>query len=217
MTKRDTPVLSRTPHRRRFLSAPRGDVFMPPLPQRQLPVRQTSATAGRRPAWLFVAAHGGSGATLLARLSAQGVPNCARDGEALSTGPPLYGMAVGRAWPNPQLEPTGLVVVVCQTTMRGLGWARDVAAQYLSGTAPAYVHVLGVVTIADQPGRLPQPIAAARGLLAGAYPHTWHVPYVPEYRLLTGFPGEPCPPIHPAVEDVLAAIRSTANPKGRLS
>lgn len=49
---------------------------------------------------------------------------------------PAYGMNAGRAWPDPRLEPTGLVIVVCQTTLRGLAWARDAAAQYLSGRAP---------------------------------------------------------------------------------
>src|SRR5664279_1555034 len=50
---------------------------------------------------------------------------------------------------------------------------------------------------------------------AGAYPHCWAVPYVPAYRLLTGLPDEPCPPIHPALDDVLTAIRRTVTSEGR--
>lgn len=218
MAKRAAAILDRPAYRRDALCSPRGDVFLPPV--RQLPTR-TSPVAGRshRPAWLFIAAHGGSGATLLSRLSWQpydAAVKAARVGEELADYP-AYGMNAGRAWPNPALEPAGLVIVVCQTTMRGLGWARDVATQYLAGRTPNGVRLLGLVTVADQPGRLPRPIAAAKGLLAGGYPHTWHVPYIPEYRLLTGLPNEDCPPIHPAVADVLAAIRSTVTSrKGHL-
>ena len=217
MSKRSTAaVLGRPAYRDATLNAPRADVFMPPT--RGLPTRSTPVTpAGVRPCWFFVAAHGGSGANLLAKFSWQpyeaGVKAAKEAGERPGELPP-FGLAVGRVWPNPTLEPTGIAIVVCQTTMRGLAWARDLAAQYLSGRTPPGTHLLGVVTVADQPGRLPQPINAAKNLLAGAYLHTWHVPYVPEYRLLTGLAKEDCPPIHPGVEDVLAAIRSTTQPKG---
>lgn len=202
-------TLGQAPHRLDTLSGPRSDVFAPPSEHRRLPVRSTSASGAHRPGWLFVSAHGGSGAGLLSRLS--GRPDGADD---CGTGLPAFGISTGRAWPDPRLEPTELVVVVAQTTMRGLAWARDVAAQYLSDAAPDGLCLLGLVTIADQPGRLPPSIAAARRLLAGAYPRTWQVPYVAEYRLFTGLTGEGAPPSHPAVEDVLAAIRSTIDSRG---
>jgi hypothetical protein len=176
-------------------------------------VRQSAVSAApHHPGWLFVAAHGGCGATLLSRLSRQ--PYEAALNPARETGHPVgdfpaYGMTAGRAWPNPALEATPLVVVVARTTMSGLAWARDLAAQYLSGRASRSLHVIGLVTVADQPGRLPRPLAAARGLLAGAYPRVWQVPYVPAYRLVTGLPAEDCPAIHPAVDAVLTAIRAT--------
>src|SRR5664280_3155616 len=59
--------------------------------------------------------------------------------------------------------------------------------------------------------RRPAAMAGARHLLTGVYAHVWPAPYVPEYRLLTRLPAEPCPPTHPAVADVLAAIRSAAS------
>ncbi|HEX2805869.1 MAG TPA: hypothetical protein VHN80_06835 [Kineosporiaceae bacterium] len=208
-------LLTRPAYRARALEAPRADVFSPPPPQRQLLVRQHSAAGEARPAWLFVAAHGGSGASLLARLSWQPYKAAVEAGAAGRSAELAFGMTAGRAWPNPALEPTSAAVVVCRTTMRGLAWARDLAAQYLSGCVPAGLRLLGVVTVADQPGRLPPPLAAARGLLAGAYPHCWAVPYVPAYRLLTGLPDEPCPPIHPAVDDVLTAIRRTVTSEGQ--
>src|SRR5664280_2186483 len=121
------------------VAAPQPDVFAPPPPQRQLLVRQHSAAAEARPAWLFVAAHGGSGAALLARLSWQPYKAAVEAGAAGRPAAGLdlaFGVNAGRAWPNPALEPTSAVVVVCQTTMRGLAWARDLAAQYLSGCVP---------------------------------------------------------------------------------
>jgi len=205
-------LLTRPAYRARALEAPRADVFSPPPPQRQLLVRQHSAAGEARPAWLFVAAHGGSGAALLARLSWQPYETAVAVGETAerSAEELAFGVNAGRAWPNPALEPTNLAVVVCQTTMRGLAWARDLATQYLAGCVPAGLQLLGVVTVADQPGRLPAPLAGARHLLTGVYAHVWPAPYVPEYRLLTRLPAEPCPPTHPAVADVLAAIRSAA-------
>ena len=205
-------LLTRPAYRARALEAPRADVFAPPPPQRQLLVRQHSAAGEARPAWLFVAAHGGSGAALLARLSWQPYETAVAVGETVerSAEELAFGVNAGRAWPNPALEPTNLAVVVCQTTMRGLAWARDLATQYLAGCVPAGLQLLGVVTVADQPGRLPAPLAGARHLLTGVYAHVWPAPYVPEYRLLTRLPAEPCPPTHPAVADVLAAIRSAA-------
>ena len=217
MGERSVTLLPPPAHPER-MAAPQPDVFAPPPPARQLLVRQQSVSGQSRPRWLFVAAHGGSGASLLARLSWQPYKAAVEAGAAgrPAAGVDLaFGVNAGRAWPNPALGPTNLAVVVCQTTMRGLAWARDLAAQYLSGCVPAGLRLLGVVTIADQPGRLPPPLAAARGLLAGAYPHCWAVPYVPAYRLLTGLPDEPCPPIHPAVDDVLTAIRRTVTSEGQ--
>jgi hypothetical protein len=196
------------------LSRPRADVFTPPL--RQLPVRRIPLTPpGRQPGWFFVAAHGGAGTTLLSRLSWQAIENDEGGWRSDGRGRAAYGMDSGRGWPDPALEPTGRVVVVCQTTMRGLGWARDAAAQHLSGATPHGLELIGLVTIADQPGRLPHQIRAARDLLTGAYPRVWHLPYVEAYRLHGGLPDEPPPPLHPAVDDALTAIRSLLAPKGQ--
>lgn len=225
MARHASAIPGRPTYRENALSTPRRDVFQPLIDGRQLPVHPTRvAPLTEHPAWAFVGAHGGSGAGLLTRLARQpyvAALTAARDAGQPPIQLPTFAVNAGRAWPAPTLERTGLVVVVCRTTMRGLAWARDVAAQYLSDCAPAGTHLLGVVAIADQPGRLPHPLAAAKGLLTGVYPNTWHLPYIPEYRLLTGLPGDDCPPIHPAVADVLAAIRSTvtppSTPKGHLA
>lgn len=214
MSRRTTQTRPRRSRHAATLIQPRADVFAAPPRERHLPVHGRSVARGALPAWLFVAAHGGSGAGLLARMSWQPYEQSVSAG-----GPadhrPEYGIDAGTAWPDPRLEPTPYAVIVCRTTMAGLARARDAAAQYLSGHAPPGLRLLGLVTVADQPGHDPRPIAAARGLLTGAYPKAWHIPYVPEYRLLTGLSGEPNPLIHPAIEDVLAGIRTSVTPKGR--
>src|SRR5690348_7482432 len=201
-----------------FGRTPRADVFEPPL--RQLRWRTSAVAApGEHPAWEFVAAHGGSGAGLLARLSRSEVTGRAASESQPTRAEPersaTYALTAGRGWPDPSLEPTDAVIVVAQTAMRGLCWARDAAAQHLAGRTPAGTRLLGLVTIADQPGRLPPPLQTARNLLAGTYSKVWDIRYVPEYRLLTGLPGETCPPIYPAVADVLAEIRSIITTEGR--
>lgn len=181
---------------------PRGDVFDPP--PRHLPTRRDPGAPGWAASWFFVAAHGGSGASLLARLSyvAAGESEC-------------YGMAAGRAWPNPELERTVRVVVVARTSMYGLSWARDVARQYLAAAAPPGVELLGLVVVGDAPGRLPRPAAGAARLLRGVYPRVWSVPWVPAYRVLTGLPTDACPPIHPAIDRALDGIRAVIlDPRG---
>lgn len=201
------------------VAEPRADVFTAPAAGRQLPVWSRSLSAQHwRPAWFFVAAHGGAGTSLLSRLTWEeaGFLADARDehGASLHVNPG-YALDAGQALPNPQLEPTGSVIVVCRTTMSGLTQAREVAAQYLAGAVPNDLRVLGLITIADQPGRLPKELASAQKLIAGVYAHTWSVPYIPAYRLFTGAPGDPMPASHPSIEDTFAAIRSLTNPKGQ--
>lgn len=202
MGRRSAQVLPRQPS---AAPAPRGDVFAAPPAERRLPMRGVPVAAGgTRPAWLFVAAHGGTGAALLAELSCQPYEAGRRTGDPDG---PAYGMCAGRCWPDPQLEPTADVAIVCRSSMRGLAWAQDVAGQYLSGHAPAGLVLRGLVVVADGPGRPARPLTAAAALLAGVYPTVWRVPWVPAYQLLSRRPGEACPPCHPAVADVLDDIR----------
>ena len=201
-------------HARR-VGEPRGDVFTPPAPERWLPVWQGSLCGQQfRPGWFFVGAHGGAGTTLLSRITWE--EQCFQTSMCQIEDPPSFGFDAGRAFPNPAEEPTDSVVVVCRTTMAGLARARDVAGQYLAGAVPVGLRILGLITIADQPGRLPRELAAARSVLAGAYAHTWLVPFVPAYRMFSGLPTDLLPATHPALGDALAAIRSLINPKGQL-
>lgn len=220
MRKRSGSILDRTTTHSSRVATPRADVFAAPARGRQFPVwRRSIGGHQSRPDWFFVAAHGGAGTSLLSRLTLEEARSLATAGNASGTPlnrTPACALDAGQTLPNPRLEPTGAVVVVCRTTMAGLTRARELAAQYLAGAVPNGLRILGLVTIADQPGRLPKELAAAQNLLAGAYANTWRIPFIPAYRLFSCLPSDAAPATHPSVADVFAAIRSVIDPKGQL-
>ncbi len=136
---------------------------LPTLPLGPLP-------AGSAPAWWWLGCHGGAGVTTLARGVAGGADSA-------------------RRWPAPE-DPTGRVrvLLVARTHASGLRAAQEAARQWAAGAAPAGVDLLGLVLVADAPGRLPRPLRELRRLVAGGLPHVWDVPYVEALRV-----GEPDP------------------------
>ena len=139
----------------------------PPTPQRTVPAPSEEGALEVRAHhdgafvwWLGV--HGGAGETTLAYLL---------DGSR----------AAGHAWPDLDDE-TPSVVLVARTNAYGLERAR-VAAQQWSAWATPEVRLLGLVTVADAPGRLPPPLGDLLRLTRGAVPRTWHLPWSDHLRL----------------------------------
>jgi hypothetical protein len=101
--------------------------------------------------------HGGAGETTLARLFA-GVP------------------AAEHMWPISDGSPAG-VVLVARTNFWGMSGAqaamRDWSAHYR-----LLVDVLGLVLIADRPGKLPRSLLDLQHDLEGATPNLWCLPWV---------------------------------------
>lgn len=139
-----------------------------PSPDRLAPVRDHplhTHGAGRPPVFWTLGAHGGAGASTLARAWAPA-------GNSL------------RSWPAADKYP--LVVVVARTHITGLRAAHDLVLQATARQVGGSVF-LGLVTVADAPGRLPQTLrrklevveTAAR--TAGG--QTWQLPYLDEYRV----------------------------------
>lgn len=93
------------------------------------------------------------------------------------------GRDAGRAWP----VTTGsqAVVLVARSTARGLGAARNAAQQWASGTVTG-IDLLGLVVVADAPGRRPKVLRDRVQLVSGAVPRLWEIPWVEPWRL-----GEP--------------------------
>ncbi len=131
----------------------------------QLPV---AAHRGEARAW-WLGVHGGAGESTLARLT-PGWP------------------AAGHAWPviTTPTDSATRVVLVARSNAAGLRAAQRAAAQWASFSAPEPVQVLGLVVVADAPGRLPRALRELAELVGGGVAHTWFVPWVEAWRL-----GEP--------------------------
>jgi hypothetical protein len=114
------------------------------------------------PVWVF-GAHGGAGETTIATL----LPGA---------------RACERRWPTGHAA--ARVVVVARTHATGLLAAQETAIDWAAGNLPG--QLLGLVTIADAPGRLPRPLNELESLVAGAFPHAWRIGWHEPWRL-----GEP--------------------------
>ncbi len=137
--------------------APQKGVPTPSLHAR-LPVSQTDNSAVL---W-FVGAHGGSGESTLASLVSEWKP-------------------AGHQWPGPKGGPAR-VVLVARSNMHGLKRAQQAATQWASGLLP-HVDLVGLVVVADAPGRLPRSLRDFEQVVAGGAPRTWHVPWISSWRL----------------------------------
>jgi len=160
-TRRDEVVLSEAvddmPERVIAHDPPIAEVTAPDITDR-LPSIQMSDT---RPV-AVVGAHGGAGATSLA-----------------ASDPELF-VDFGTAWPaTPHNQ---ACVVVARTSARGLKAAQTALKQWAAAATPS-VDVLGLVLIADAPGKLPKPLKELVQVVSGGAPRTWHLPWDPAMRL----------------------------------
>lgn len=147
------------------------DAFGPVAPQRgipapdrvdQLPIHDRGATA----ALWWVGTHGGSGESTLAAL----MPGT---------------QAAGHAWPRTPSQTPARTVLVARGDARGLRAAQDAMRQWAAGLVPS-VEVLGLVVMADAPGRVPRSLRDLLQVVSGGVPRTWSVPWVEAWRV-----GEP--------------------------
>lgn len=129
--------------------------FVPPPPD-ALQRREPSHQA--QVWWLGV--HGGAGESTLARLGG--------------------GTEAQGAWPV-TTSGRAPVVLVARTHYSGLMAARAAATEWASGQVP--VALLGLVLVADAPGRRPKALRDLEKLVAGTVPRTWRVPWVEAWRV----------------------------------
>ncbi len=152
----------------------------PTAPQRGVPAPGASDQLPIQPQprdaelwWLGV--HGGAGETSLAAL----VPDW---------------LAAEHMWPQPLGD--ARVVLTARSNMRGLRAAQAAATQWAAGLVP-HVEVVGLVIVADAPGRLPRPLREFSQIVGGGVPRTWTLPWIEAWRL-----GEP-----PALSDAPREVR----------
>ena len=139
----------------------------PPEPHRAIPTPPAGALLGTRvhlgrPRVWWLGVHGGAGETTLAALM-EGT----REAE--------------HAWPAVDGEPAA-VVLVARTHAYGLDRSQAASTQWAARATPD-VRLLGLVLIADAPGRLPAPLQAWSKVLAGGVPRVWHLPWIEPLRL----------------------------------
>jgi hypothetical protein len=145
------------------LAAPTGPVTPQPhvtMPEDTLPVRRTRSSASL---WV-VGAHGGSGESTMADLDENW-------------------QAAGHAWPELPSGAPAACVVVARTNVRGLLAARSALTQWAASGAGKSVCLLGLVLVADAPGKLPVPIRDLATVVGGGAPRVWEVPWVEAWRL----------------------------------
>ena len=105
--------------------------------------------------------------------------------------------AADHCWPRTPGGKSPRVVLVAQSNMHGLQRARLAATQWASGLVP-HVELVGLVVVADTPGRLPRPLRDFLQVVKGGVPRTWQVPWVEAWRF-----GE-----EPALSELPRAIRN---------
>lgn len=136
-------------------------------PRRQLPVVQRVET----PSLWLLGAHGGAGETTLASL----VTSWSPAGHAWPTPAPT----TASAWGPP--APTK-VVLLARSNAQGLRAAQAAAYQWAANGVPE-VDLVGLVVVADAPGRLPKALSQYVDVVAGGVPRLWMLPWVEAWRL----------------------------------
>ena len=138
-----------------------------PAADQQLPRRLLAGGELSTLVW-WVGAHGGAGETTL---------------ELLLSG----SRAAGHAWPiSPEPTRPAPAILIARTSYTGLTAAQRALRDWGSGSVA--VELLGLVLIADAPGKLPKEIRGLVDLIDGAAPGaTWLLPWQPDWRF-----GQPC-------------------------
>ncbi|RIJ33400.1 hypothetical protein DZF93_09285, partial [Clavibacter michiganensis subsp. insidiosus] len=118
--------------------------------------------------------------------------------------------AAGHAWPAPAAgSPASRVVVVARTDHSGLLAAQRVAREWASGQVAGLVELVGLVLVADAPGRRPKELRQLEQLVSGGYPRSWTLPWIDAWRLGPADPAD----MGREHQRLLADLRLTASPR----
>lgn len=148
--------------------APTAPITGPTHPQSGVPAPPTAALPRRRLDVVadvyVVGAHGGAGESTVAALN------------------PAWWAETDHAWPLVPTSPAPRVLLVARTSASGLRAAQAAATQWAAGGSPP-IDLLGLVLVADAPGRLPRPLRELAQLVGGGVPRTWLLPWSEPWRL----------------------------------
>ncbi len=124
------------------------------------PIRETPlpTTGAHPPLWAVLGAHGGAGASTLARWWAPAADT-------------------GLAWPGSP-RTTQRVLIAARLCIPGLTAAAERLREWHSGCAPDGVSVIGLALTAARPGAVPAPVRRYRSIIAELvdqiYDISWH-------------------------------------------
>ncbi|MFJ6197326.1 hypothetical protein [Micromonospora sp. NPDC092111] len=110
----------------------------------------------------WIAAHGGAGTTTLTRL--------------------LGGTDLGCRWPDAALAEPATVMLVGRTNAEGMRAVSRALNTLREGRHPPGLRLVGLVLLADAPGRLPLALARRIRVLRSVAP-VHRVPWIPSWRL----------------------------------
>jgi hypothetical protein len=118
----------------------------------------------------WVAVHGGAGATTLSLV--------------------VGGKDLGCRWPDAARAEPARIMLVARTHAQGLRAASRAMDVLREGRHPAGMQLIGLVLIADAPGRLPLPLLTRIRLLRSIVP-VWRVPWIAPWRVGKKAPSMP--------------------------
>lgn len=127
-------------------------------PRKGLAVNQAESRG--EPALVVVGCHGGAGESTLASL----IPGAAEGSQA---------------WPA-ATDATVRVLLCARTTASGLESAATALTQWAAGAVSA--ELIGLVLIADAPGKLPRTLRERARIIEGGAPTAWRIPWIPAWR-----------------------------------
>ncbi|NUS45119.1 MAG: hypothetical protein HOQ24_15700 [Mycobacteriaceae bacterium] len=149
----------------RHRSDPRlAGVVAPPESRRAAIWDRPVPGSGRAPLVWLLGVHGGAGVSALAHALAPAA-DC------------------GRKWPAMLNNESPYVVLVARETIAGLTHAHDLLRQHLAGLAGPS-ELLGLVTVAARPGRVPPEIRRYRDVVASLAGQVWKVNWHEEWTLV---------------------------------
>ncbi|MGV9678767.1 DUF6668 family protein [Nocardia sp. NPDC003482] len=166
------------PHQRRVDPA----TIIAPNPERRAPIRETPlpVTGPHPPLFAVLGAHGGAGASTLARWWAPAADT-------------------GRAWPA-HPHTTRRVVIAARYCLPGLVAAGERLREWHAGLTPDGVTVVGLVLIPARPGRIPAPVRRYQRTVIALAEEVWTLGWHDELlthdldNLAQYTPGDPPPP-----------------------
>ena len=153
---------------------------VPPPESRRAPIWDRPVPGGgRAPLVWLLGVHGGAGATTLSHVLAPTADSY-------------------RRWPGVFERESPFVVLVARETIAGLTRAHDLLRQHHAGLAGS-CEVLGLITVAARPGRLPAEIRRYRDVVGSLAGQVWQQPWHEEWTLVEAdqlpmwSPGDPVP------------------------